>query len=153
MRGRVYDELFKKPFKTVEKEIVLGPSVGHPDVVEDWIPIEAKHTTRNIRTIADIPKKWLYQLKLECVYCDSKVGYLAIGELMTTLITVWKITLTDKEFNKVKTQHLIDMNNLEYCMDFPELYLDTLKPNRRECRECFYNYPKGCLKRPGANKT
>jgi len=155
MRGRVYDELFKKPFKTVEKEIKLGVAIGHPDVVEKPvykceeiqtplsldIPIEAKHTIRSIRTILDISKKWLFQVKLECIYCDSLLGKLAIGELITTLITVWTCKMSQSEFDRIKEQHIKDMDFLQYVID--NKLVDKLIPNRRECKGCFYNYPDG----------
>lgn len=158
--GNVYDALFKLPFDSVEVELKLDgcPSVGHPDVVEyihtspfdpayfGGVPIEAKHTTKTIMVEEDIPEKWVRQLALEMVYCGVVVGNLAIGEVVSTLITVWRGSITQSEFNEVKKMHIAKMNHMDIC--FKNRAISHLTSIRKECRGCFYNYKDGCPRRP-----
>jgi len=159
IRGQVYDQLFKMAFNFVEDTRKLGdcPTIGHPDVIEGKIPIEAKHTTKPIRTVEDIPKKWLFQTKLEATYCHSLVGKLAIGEILTTLITVWKCTLTQRDLDVTIATHRNRMKELNSIIEdkTPNKFLNEeegLILVRSECKKCFYNYKDGCPYRPGGKK-
>jgi hypothetical protein len=143
--------LFKRAFKATEVEKRLGVSVGHPDVLSNGWPVEAKHTTRVFYTPEDLPGKWVYQTKLEEVYCEVKFGWLCIGDILSGVITAWKISLVEAEFDDIENNHLLMMESLKRIIQSkdPEL----LDPIRRECALCFYNHEDGCPKRPRTKRT
>jgi CRISPR/Cas system-associated exonuclease Cas4 (RecB family) len=154
---------FELPFKHKEVTVNFGPSVGHPDVVEiiedisgrgvmvDSIrhPLEFKHSSvLIIRSVEDIPIKWLEQLRLECIYLGSDWGWLSVLELLTGVGTVWRVKFSKKELEKEKTFHLAKMESIDVAVKAKNPHI--LLPSREECADCQYNHDAGCPKRPEA---
>ena len=160
LMGRVFGAMLEEAYKEgcygrsteifTQQEFKLGVSVGHPDIMDGGAPIELKHTRRAILNAEDIPKKWIRQLKLECIYSKSRIGYLGILSLDTALTTVWKLNFKGSEYGHLMNKHMKDMDDLNNIigLDTPE----KLKPVREECRTCFYNYEEGCPKAPKRKK-
>lgn len=161
---------FELPFEHHEVDLKYGPSFGHPDVIEDWEdvgpekscrllhPLEFKHTRLTVRSVDDIPVKWIHQLLLECIYIwkDENVGgfrptfgWLAIMEVVSGVGTVWKIKFDEKKMEEEASFHLAKMETIELAVKTKNPGI--LTPDREECSSCQYNHKDGCPRRPGAS--
>jgi len=91
--GRAMHTVMEENFEITEKEFTFAGAVCHIDVLFNSEPIEFKTTRKTIRTKEDLSDVWLKQVILECIFANSRVGWLCVLEIIPALITVWKVDL------------------------------------------------------------
>jgi len=98
--GKAMHNIMEKNFEISEKEFTFGGAVCHIDVLFESEPIEFKTTRKTVKTKEDFADTWIKQLALECVFANSKVGWLCILEIIPALITVWKFEFSYDDLAK-----------------------------------------------------
>jgi len=139
--------------KEVVREI-KNPTKGlpdyqtHIDVVEGKEPIEFKTTRKKIRTEKDLAPTWIKQLTYECVFSNSKVGWLCVLEVITALVTVWKLELEANDLELARIELMKKFQLIEWAIrdENPHL-LEIPNSLRWMCRDCLYKVD--CPRRPG----
>jgi len=143
--GRAMHGVMEENFESTEVERTFGPAVSHIDVIYETQPIEFKTTRKRIKSYTDIPDVWIKQVKLECVFTNSKVGWLVILEIIPALITVWKLDLTYDDLSRTGSTYLEYIERLQAAIEDKNPHL--LEPLRWQCKGCTYR--NNCPRRPG----
>jgi len=149
--GRTAHVILEENFESREAEYVFEDSrlkekcYGHMDIVYRNEPIDFKSSRITIKTFKDLPQKWIDQVVYECVFVDSQIGWLAVLDLVNTVVTVWKIQVTLQEVVNARTKYVEIMSQIQNAVESKNPY--GLIPVRKECLRCVYT--KGCLRRPG----
>lgn len=149
--GRTAHVILEENFENKEKEFVFDddrlshPCHAHLDVVFLNEPIEFKSTRQSIHSFRDIPSKWVKQIKYECVFSESSIGWLAILNLVTTTVTVWKIVFTQQELVDARMEYINKIAPIQLAVETKNPFI--LDPAREECLTCVYS--EGCPRRPG----
>jgi len=140
--GEVAHVLIERAFPLSEVHERHEGCEVHYDFIFDTCPVEIKTTTATILNKHQIPKEWIDQLVLGLALRGTPTGYLLIFSLMTKVISVWKIELTEKELEQRRAMFIRQVKLLRQAVE--ERKPELLEPKKIECKSCIYNYAGGC---------
>jgi len=140
--GQVAHTLIQRAFSLSEVHEQYEGCEVHYDIIFEMSPVEVKTTTTTIFSKYQIPEEWIDQLVLGLALRGTPTGYLLIFSLMSKVISVWKIELTEEELEQRRAMFIRQVQLLRQAVK--ERKPELLEPKTIECKSCIYNYEGGC---------
>ena len=136
--GKTLHRLIEEAFEYVEQEILWrNEVVCTVDILRNGCPIEIKTTRKTIRTADEIPPTYVEQLQLAMIALDSPKGYLAVLNVASAELNVWRFEWENETEKQRVTEYFT--RKLELLKKAVELRTPNLLPTLDwMCPTCEY---------------
>jgi len=136
--GKTLHNIIEESFQYVEKEVLWNNEVVCTvDILENGYPIEIKTTRKTIRSPEEIPRTYIEQLQMAMLAVDKPKGYLAILNVRTADLKVWRFEWESENEKEAVNNYFLE--KLRLLKKAIELKTPNLLPTLDwQCPSCEY---------------